>query len=437
MTDKCEKREFKVDPAMFISPPFVQCPKCGKAGAFGVLSIYPHHYVRRCAQCRFDQSSALPELKKTILYLDQFALSNMMKALNPETKAYKKGTLDAFWHDLFCAADKLTKLQLLICIDSEFHENESLVSPYPQALKRMSDQLSGGSTFHDYDYIARLQIHTHIQNWVAGKGLEAVNCDATDIVEGELHGWTDRLIVTVSSKDATIWSEQLKKLRAATHEQFSTTFEAWQKEKHPFDDWFGNETRAYGKSVIRGYLSILKKWDQIAKGQSTPTLEDIYPTPAVLTMQLAQDGLRKAGVGDADLLNKSVEYFLSDALENLPFNRIAASLCAALAVRANGGRKQLPTRGMVNDLRMISAFLPYCDAMLVDDECRSLLNEKSVQAKLNMKCQVYSTETKGELLHFMQGLEKNCPRDHLAKVREVYGDKWGEPYESMFRPSEK
>lgn len=145
----------KIDPRIFISPPFIKCPKCKKSDSFGVLMITGQHYTRRCRECWFTESYGLPELRKKIIYLDQFVISHMMKAINHRLGKTEK--IDPFWLKLFERLDRLVKLQLIICPDSTFHRNESLLSHY-QALKRMYEHLSGGVTFYDSLTIRRLQI---------------------------------------------------------------------------------------------------------------------------------------------------------------------------------------------------------------------------------------------------------------------------------------
>jgi len=46
----------------------------------------------------------LPALRKTILYLDQNAVSEMMKAINPATRSHRRPVLDR-WRELFRRID--------------------------------------------------------------------------------------------------------------------------------------------------------------------------------------------------------------------------------------------------------------------------------------------------------------------------------------------
>ena len=84
--------KFTFDPRIFINPLYIECPNC-KNNTFGILSIQEDRYFRRCKNClypRADEKSIctpLPNLKKKIIYIDQMAISNMMKALNPSRAA--------------------------------------------------------------------------------------------------------------------------------------------------------------------------------------------------------------------------------------------------------------------------------------------------------------------------------------------------------------
>src|SRR5204863_2824057 len=113
----------------FVHPPFLLCPDCGEQ-TFGVLMVCDRHYVRRCISCWFDDSFPLPPVHKRIIYLDQFVISNMMKELNPED-----GRARGYYHALFCALDRLSSLQLIVCPDSPLHDHESLVDPRYQKIR--------------------------------------------------------------------------------------------------------------------------------------------------------------------------------------------------------------------------------------------------------------------------------------------------------------
>lgn len=140
--------QVRIGPASFVTGPYVPCPKCAKI-SFGVLYVNPSSYSRRCKSCLYPigthdrQDFQLPALQKKIIYLDQFAISDMMKSINPRSKAYREKRVPSEFRELFERLDVLYKLQLIICPESSFHHYESCVSQNFVELKRMYEHLSG------------------------------------------------------------------------------------------------------------------------------------------------------------------------------------------------------------------------------------------------------------------------------------------------------
>jgi len=114
--------EFHLDPKVFIR-------KCGLE-ALGTLMFGHNILTRRCRECWHTESERLPRLRKRLIYVDQFAYSNMAKAIDPLWAA-KRGSQDSFWTEMFDALDRAMKLQLIVCPYSTVHEKESSVSTQP------------------------------------------------------------------------------------------------------------------------------------------------------------------------------------------------------------------------------------------------------------------------------------------------------------------
>jgi transcription elongation factor Elf1 len=76
-------RTIRIDPRDFMMTPYLRCPRCG-AEEYGVLSVRDTRCKRRCRACWHTATIYLPEIKKKIVYFDQFAFSNIMKFLSPD-----------------------------------------------------------------------------------------------------------------------------------------------------------------------------------------------------------------------------------------------------------------------------------------------------------------------------------------------------------------
>ena len=392
--------QIKFDPRLFISPPYIICPKCGKE-LFGVLNIGPRHYSRRCKECLYPSHGEppanfeLPELQKKVIYIDQCAISEMMKALNPKTKAHQKGSVDNFWVSLFERLDSLCKLQLVICPDSLYHMNESLVSPYYEPLKRMYEQLSNSVSFYDKATIERFQLYYHAKNWIMGKPEEKIDLDVKRIVHGNINAWQDMLIISVKQDYGTDWIDQIRVDRERVSEGLIEVFKRWQSEKSKaFDDWFDEECMGYGKIILRSYTKYLEVYTQIVSGQVKLTIDNLFPPDSIILIKQIQDVFRESSVAECDIWPKTIEYLTSPYLKDVPFLKISSMLFAALARKAAAGQKRLPNRGMVNDFTIVSSLLPYCDAMFIDNECRSYLQEHPLYDEIDYGTAVFLKTTK-------------------------------------------
>lgn len=420
---------FKYSPSIFIRPPYVKCPKCGR-DSFGILTIYSHHYCRRCRECFYPKgdepsvSYPLPELNKKIIYLDQFAISNIMKVYNPSTKAFKKGRLDVFWHT---AADKLSRLgrlQLIVCPESDIHLSESIVSPYFDALKRMYEKLGHGVRFQDLETIKSRQILKNAQNWLMGNKQSEI-IERSDAVSGEVNAWQERFSISVDMSYDPEWIDDLRRVRGRINKELSVVAKRWQSESDKtFDYWFDIEIRAFSEACLITYLKYFQELEEVQIGRSTITLKHAFPPSSVRLIYVLHKVFKKNGVQESDLWPKTIEYFASSSLMNVPFNKIAAMLYATLARKFASGRKKPPNQGTGNDIEMISVLLPYCDAMFIDKECHNYLEERPLSETLSYGTKIFSLINKKAFLEYLKEIEVNTPNEHFRKIEEVYGRKW-------------
>ncbi len=399
--------------------------------------ITGQHYLRRCRECLRPKGNErasmypLPPLKKKVVYLDQFAISNLMNALNPATKAHQKG-VDEFWLRLFERLDSLIKMQLLVCPSSDFHDQEPVVAGAYQALKRMCELLSQGADFKRQHEIQGAQISQHARNWIRGEADSAIVIDVDQVIDGEINAWQNHFYVSVTLPQAELdkWAEGLRQVRDKTSDVLDGLVSRWQSETNrTFEDWFDEETMAFGKES----LAILSNPAARLKGWADVTPQNVFRLPLFHTFVMILNVFRSEGVSEQDLKMKIFEYVVSPSWKTIPFNRINGMLIAAVARQcAFGGRKKLD-RGMMNDTSMISTLLPYCDAMFIDKACHNLLKEKPLRDEIDYGTRIFSLNNKAELLDYLDAIEAGASKEHLAAVQEVYGDDWRQPYVTLYQ----
>jgi len=71
--------------------------------------------------------------------------------------------------------------------------------------------------------------------------------------------------------------------------------------------------------------------------------------------------------------------------------------------------------------------LPYCDAMLMDNEIAGYLKEEPLVSSLGFPCKVFSPRTLPHFMNYLDEIEGAATPEHLKKVEEVCGVDWPQP----------
>lgn len=431
--DKVET--IKIDPKMFISAPYDQCPNCKKSDTFGVSnSIGKDKYTKKCTDCFYSDSFSLPKLNKKVIYVDQFAISDMMKAINKEYGRADK--INGVFLQLFSELDSLVKAQLILCPDSEFHREESMLFPGFKALKRMYEHLSNATTFYDPYTIKRFQISEGFKKWLKKKNTKITKFEVDSIIHGDRNEWQDKWLITVDFKIQQKEVDDYRNSRTKISKQFEELFEEWKKEKKTFKEFYAKASSAYGPLIIRKYLEMMAKMLQARINNTELSTEEfislVMGQPNTLITNLMHylpDSQR-----EDQKLQTIASYLKSPEFNMLPFNVIASALWSAIEYQAStGGRQNPPNVGMMNDIDMISILLPYCDAMIVDRDMYSILNFGPVKKILkNYPAKVFSLSNKTELFDYLEKIKKGASKNHFKLIEKIYGKGWDQPFYELY-----
>jgi len=371
----------------------------------------------------------LPALRKTVLYLDQNVVSDMMKAINPATRSYGRPVLER-WRDLFRRVDRLCKLQLLVCPGSPTRDHESAVSPFQNALARMSGQLSGGSRFHSSVDVRLLQLDRCVRRRF-GEPVDAAGT-AEEVILGPLHGWTPKLQLSVEFPYSADYVRHLRATRLRTQALLEQLNESrWLREPLSFDEWVLEETREFGRLLKFHYEQFLEVVGGVF-ARRRPISELNLDDVAYRTINTIRRSFEETGVGKEEAKERTLAFVTSDEVGEAPSIRINSMLYAARARKAAGGQRRPPRASFVHDVQAISSYLLYCGAMFVDNECRALLTEEPVCSRLGYPTRVFSKSNWDAFIRFLDDLLAACRPDHRDLVAQVYGADWETPFESMF-----
>jgi len=423
----------------FIRHPFTTCPKCGVEKEFGGLMVVGDSHIRRCRSCWHTQSFPLPPLNVSVLYLDQNILSNILRILDPSTPKSKLERMEkqkhfSFFDEVFRKIHRLTKLHLLVCPESPIHYEESIASVTDfKKLKRLYELLSRGVRFFQSNEIRNLQLCERAAHALSNHENPPISLSINDVTHGEINAWQNYIRITLNQSTIDGLEESLRAAKGQKYTGFAKIWERWQSETgRPYDEWYREERLALSIVLKEKWTAVFRQKLETYFGLRQIQIEDMLPDANEL---LLFELLKILGSDERDLAEfKKVWSFLeSDALDMVPHVRISSLMFAALAGRASRLQK-LPKRAPFNDIDIISAYLPYCDAMFLDKEMEILLTEGPLRKLIGFKTRIFSIAKKDEFLAFLDSIEANASSGHLKKVREVYGDSWEDPFVELFQP---
>jgi hypothetical protein len=417
------------NPKDFITAPYRSCPGCAQE-TFGVFAIKSDHYSRACRACGHRADYRLPPLHRKIIYLDQFVISNLMKLLTPETRGHEKVKEDEYWRELYDILVGLRHLQAIACPFSEAHEQESLTFEFGDALKRLYEELGSGNWFKHFDKIKALQIVELARAW-SDEREPAFTFDPSSVLGREPHRWNERFYLT-SQNNPFLNAKDLRRRRDAIHDTIAQLFtDLWREEKHDFFYWYDRERNGYQTSLHRSMVQAReRRIDALAH-----TVHGHTVTPALLGAVLPRfaetlyQSINQVFRFRPDRTQRTEEEWLAvsnsfgavNRIAEAPFVRLSSMMYAALAMRAANGQKTPPDTGIRTDIDIVAHLMPYCDAMFIDDKCRSLLLDTPKKLRPAKTSNLFSSNTRQAFLLYLRGIYQEVPQTQLEIVREIYG----------------
>lgn len=403
---------------MFERAPFRDCPACFAQSSLGVLSVGGSTLTRRCKRCRHAIREPLPPVDKAVIYLDQFAISNVYKVSTGTLR--ESATNRSFWIRLHDAVQRAYLLQQAVFPASNIHDDETLVAEsIADGLSLAHDMLSGDTEFHRVEDIVMAQVWAFAEAYADGRPPPDLDFSVDDILDGERNDWIPELHIS-TNMSFTQFAPGVRAGRDATASEFQALAAHWAQEKPSFTTVLARELNSMA-SANRG--AVLTSIERVQKGiESEDWIEVFEGGESAIMRQFRQLKVffEKRGIDPGQSTAEVVKFWDWAGNHQQPAHRISSYLFAGLARRIANNQRP-PDRGTMNDIRAISTYGPYVDAMFIDRMFETLLGEQPLARDLEMKAKFFSVRNGDAFLSYLDGLAARASDEVRHYAEEAYG----------------
>src|SRR5439155_2294187 len=139
------------------------------------------------------------------------------------------------WESVSAAIKRVLLLQQAVFPASDIHLDETIVSKFAGELRAAYKRLSGTVSFHDSDYVKRLQISSLADAYLEGKDPPQFEFVIDSVLIGNRNAWLPDMSLSVNA-DFSGFADGIRETRNKVSDGMREVAEAWAKEKAKFDD---------------------------------------------------------------------------------------------------------------------------------------------------------------------------------------------------------
>lgn len=367
----------------------------------------------RCTECRQSHSEILPELDKKLIYLDQFVFSNLFH-LETSERRIKNNT--EFWIAVHQQLKRLVLLQQVLLPHSDVHHSETLVSMYSNDLRKCYEHIGGDARLVDTDQIELHRTREMQAAYIEGRAPK-IERGPDHVIERGRKEWLNDMHISVNA-DYSQFKDGQKTSNERSSDSLNNLVGYWQAQKPSYDDVIELELGAHARERKRTVLQLVLESFDAEKNGDFMAKFNLMMHPIMSEYSMLQRGFQNSGVDEDCIADKIYEFWSWDEHRKQQESLIAAHMFAGMARKVVAGQKQVGG-SFLNDVRAIATYAPSVDAMFVDKECHTLLNE--ADEKLEYRARIFSLNTQDEFLEFLAQLEASVPKEVRDLAGRIYG----------------
>jgi hypothetical protein len=394
---------------MLVSRILGDCPGCGGKDRYGNVSVRGNHILRGCMTCKYTTNVWLPEVRKKIIYLDQFFFSGAFRA-------GEKRFLDAAKR-----IKHLSALQLLVAPFSSIHEDEThqwrgYGDKNKNDLMAFIKATSRGHEFEPAYEVEQTQVIRAFKAFL-NENPTAFILQEHDAIRGNIHEWDDYFRIDVGRYIGDI--ELIRDLKRQSVEGLVSYFEGWRKSTNTFDQDVLLEVQAAGRGYIDSYLMYAAR---VASGDYSALLDS--PIMSMVVQSMLQ--VLPENTSPEERLKQVARFFVSEHFSQVPYRGLTARTFATLKDMVKRGaftnRESAIKRlsGFLYDVKHIATYAPYCDAFVIDQPMAALVADPRVGLKEQYGVRIFSLNNWEDLFLWLDTIEAGMSDEHRAGLAAAY-----------------
>ncbi len=385
------------------------CPSCGGKAKFGNVFVKGNRVLRGCKSCNHKTTILLPEVKKKILYLDQFFFSS----------AFREG--DARFIKAAQRIRQISALQLLVVPFSSIHEDEThqwrgYDDKNKEDLMEFIKSTSRGHEFEAAYEVEQTQIVRAFKACQSGESDDFI-IEHRDAVHGDIHEWDDYFRIDVGRYMGEI--ELMRDLKQQSIEGLVDLFPDWRESQNSFEQDLDLETEAAAKGYMDTYIKYAAR---IASGDYNALFDSPIMSMVVQSLLycLSDD------IPPENRLQVIGEFFKSAHFSKTPYrwisDRIYATLKNMVKQGAYTNREKALKRlnGFYQDVKHVATYAPYCDGFVLDQAMASIVTDGRIDIEKKYGVQIFSLNNWEQFMEWLDAIEADMSEEHREGLAAAY-----------------
>lgn len=383
------------------------CPGCKTPNSYGNVDVFGAVLIRGCGFCKYEEKIHLPDIRKSILYLDQFFFST----------AFRQG--DERFVDAAKRIGEAAHLQLLTTPYSSLHEEETEMWKSREELREFIRRTARGSKFAPQYHIEKTQVLKAFNAWLKKEPAE-YRIEARDAFFKEVHKWDGYFNIEVRGYRHD--PDELRESKQKSVDGLVGIFDDWRKDATTFEQDVEAELQAAARGYVNAYSELVTR---VGQGDLSALL---FSSVRSEVMEVMMDMIGR-DTEPEERFRLCGEFFRSDHFKNTPFHWLSARIYAVLKdmVRRgafkNSDEAKDRLKGFFYDVNHIATYAPYSDAIVIDAFMAELVSHPGIDLAHKYSVDVFSRRNWDDFLTWIENLKKNMTTERKSALDAIHAKK--------------